>query len=435
MRSEMKRNTRALLEVYTSPNKKPEEIHTLCMRGMRPEKPCWACTTSPNKPSPSQTLSSQTVTSYKLFPHKQLLMKPSINVYTKNSKFLVPEHPDYTKVLLVYLANQDLTDTSITFPPNSIYINLDGCGIKSFNARTIPDKVEVLSMRDNNLLTMDATDLPPSIKILNLDNTTSLFKISACTLYQMQELSLYDSEVQSIDRNRFPLLADLNLVKSWDGASSNIQVVEHNYFGCISELDLHGGGHLHTFTDNGCPRLTNLDLSGNVLTSFDNSNKLPSLTHLSLSANNINSFSFVPSSDLVCLDLSNNSISGNFDASVLPSTLHTLNLSSNSIKSITGLENLVNLVNLNIGENMIKHIDLSPLVRLTTVCLSFNRLTEFNKENKPLPPNLTSLDLTGNPIQEIHLGETYNITNLTLGSIKPKHKKMRPSTENEVNKE
>ena len=356
-------------------------------------------------------------------------MKTSTNVYSTSSSYLTQHSENYKDVLLVHLEGQDLSSSPHQFPPNAIYINLNDCDIESFDAFSIPDKVEILNMDDNEDLTMDATKLPKNIGVLSLNNTNSLNTFSDTILKNLRTLSLFGSGVQHFERNYLPFLSDLRWLKSWDGASSEIKVISNNYIGLVETFNLEGGGSLETFTDNTCPSTTSLNLNGNVLTSFDNSNKLPALTHLSLSANKISSFSFVPSSNLLSLDLSSNNISGVFDVSTLPSTLTKLNISSNSIKSIKGLEKLVNLTELHAKENKIKHIDLSPLLKLEVAKLSFNRLTEFNKEGKPLSPNLTKLDLSDNPIQEINLGVNHNITSLSLASITQKRKKVRPSVE------
>lgn len=138
--------------------------------------------------------------------------------------------------------------------------------------------------------------------------------------------------------------------------------------------------------------LTELDLTGNLLTQIDGSVRTaPKLRILVLDQNGIKHVQHLTElPHLRLLSLSANKISECVDWHLIMGNLETLQLSQNQIKSLSGLSKLVSLVNLDLSCNQID--DLNEVHYLANL------------------PVLETLRLTGNPLAG-SVGKFYNRLN------------------------
>lgn len=126
--------------------------------------------------------------------------------------------------------------------------------------------------------------------------------------------------------------------------------------------------------------LTELDLTGNLLTQIDGSVRTaPKLRHLILEQNRIRAIqNLAELPHLQLLSLSGNLIADCVDWHLSMGNLVTLKLAQNKIKSISGLRKLLSLVNLDLSCNLIEQLDevdnVANLPLLETLCLTGNPL-------------------------------------------------------------
>ncbi|TDG42255.1 hypothetical protein AWZ03_011314 [Drosophila navojoa] len=126
--------------------------------------------------------------------------------------------------------------------------------------------------------------------------------------------------------------------------------------------------------------LTELDLTGNLLTQIDGSVRTaPKLRRLILEQNRIRAIqNLAELPHLQLLSLSGNLISDCVDWHLSMGNLVTLKLAQNKIKSISGLRKLLSLVNLDLSCNLIEQLDevdhVANLPLLETLCLTGNPL-------------------------------------------------------------
>ena len=148
--------------------------------------------------------------------------------------------------------------------------------------------------------------------------------------------------------------------------------------------------------------LEKVDYSYNIVTTIQNIEKNPFLKILLLSNNNISKIDGLSTCEfLEELDLSNNHIENIENLDPLGSCLIKLNLSSNKIKKISGLDNLTTLMELNLCQNEISRLKgLQGLENLRYLYLSSNKLSRCNQVAYLADlPFLTDLDFCFNDVQ------------------------------------
>ena len=148
--------------------------------------------------------------------------------------------------------------------------------------------------------------------------------------------------------------------------------------------------------------LEKVNYSFNLIQVIQNIEKNPFLKILILSNNNISKIDGLSTCEfLEELDLSNNHIENIENLEPLSSCLTKLNLSSNRIKKITGLDNLTSLMELNLCQNEISRLKgLQGLENLRYLYLSSNKLSRCNQVAYLADlPFLTDLDFCFNDVQ------------------------------------
>ncbi len=89
----------------------------------------------------------------------------------------------------------------------------------------------------------------------------------------------------------------------------------------------------------------------------------------------------------------------------------TLTIREKSISSIKGIEYFTNLNTLDCGWNKINEVDLSNLIKLTSLKISLNRLTNLDVSKLT---NLISLDCSGNQLTSLDLSSTKVLKELNI---------------------
>ena len=155
--------------------------------------------------------------------------------------------------------------------------------------------------------------------------------------------------------------------------------------------------------------ITELDLSGNQITSIDLS-LVGGLTYLNLTNNQLTSIDLSPIGGLTYLNLTNNQLTS-IDLSPVGGLTY-LDLNNNQLTSID-LSGVPTLDYLGLNNNQLTSIDLSSVTQLTGLSLGNNQLTSIN-----LFPvgSLTSLDLSGNQLGSIDLSFVPSLNYLYLNN-------------------
>jgi Leucine-rich repeat (LRR) protein len=150
------------------------------------------------------------------------------------------------------------------------------------------------------------------------------------------------------------------------------------------------------------PRLQALFLHGQIIHDFSFLSGLTDLTYLNLGYNEIRDISFLSGfTGLTSLGLEANGI---VDISFLAGLtgLTSLNLQYNQIRDISFLSNLTNLTYLDLACNEIHDISfLSGLIKLNTLMLHSNQIKHFSFALLSNFPQLETLYLWDNPIQNL----------------------------------
>ncbi|XP_017125556.1 nischarin [Drosophila elegans] len=188
----------------------------------------------------------------------------------------------------------------------------------------------------------------------------------------LQTICVHNTTIQNINQ---VLLCD-NLHKDCDVPSLLPEAIIASSSGC-SPSTSNGSALLSA---DAWQEITELDLTGNLLTQIDGSVRTaPKLRHLILEQNrirNVQNLAELP--HLQLLSLSGNLIAECVDWHLTMGNLVTLKLAQNKIKTLSGLRKLLSLVNLDLSSNQIEELDEVDHVA-----------------NLPL---LETLRLTGNPL-------------------------------------
>ncbi|MBC2846050.1 T9SS type A sorting domain-containing protein [Winogradskyella flava] len=88
-----------------------------------------------------------------------------------------------------------------------------------------------------------------------------------------------------------------------------------------------------------------------------------------------------------------------------------LNVSGYEISDVTGIEDFISLLSLDIGENLIQTIDLSRNTLLFSLDISYNLIEIIDIS---VLPNLTTLDVSNNSITELNINNNQSLINLNV---------------------
>ena len=90
-----------------------------------------------------------------------------------------------------------------------------------------------------------------------------------------------------------------------------------------------------------------------------------------------------------------------------------LNISSREISDLTGIEDFIGLLSLDIEDNLIETVDFSNNVLLASLDASDNLLDEINVS---VLPNLTTLDVSGNNLSQLIISGNTSLINLDISN-------------------
>jgi Leucine-rich repeat (LRR) protein len=276
------------------------------------------------------------------------------------------------------------------------YLSVNDNDISGFAFIEGYKSLQVLHMNENNI--QDINDLPESKSI--------------------KELTLSNNPVIDLrPLNRLPNLEKLEL------NSLPEPVVHFPSFGKLRSLELRSSNRPER-TMNSLGILTGLE-------SLDiSNNSLYSLNHL-LNISNADGGTATKFPKLKHLMMHNNELDNLTQIALFPE-IETLDVSSNRIRSASGLAQLKKLVQLFIGSNMLDNIDfLKELPQLTWLDISNNKLLSDFAGLKNLR-NLEVLDLSSTRFNDLSFINSYRLKNLSLadcrlGSLKglEKQKQLR----------
>ena len=299
------------------------------------------------------------------------------------------------------------------------YLNLDRNKIESLpnNAFGGLRLLRELSMSINCIRELETNcflGLTSSLKKLFLkNNRLTLDSLSSLRcLNNLLELDLSYNKIESLCTDTFSQLTQLTWLNLANNKLTMLddQQQPANYFDGLSNLkDLNlSGNQIYTF-DSACiadcarNHLSRLNLSHNKMTRFYFLISLTRLTELDLSFNEIDKNSLH-----VCKFASLTNLS-------------KLNLQNNKISTITpNILNIPQLKELDLSNNRIKMINLEGLANLKVLNLSNNSLKSVSATTFSSLPLLTNLNLTDNPIREVHTDAFKAHKNLYMGPYTPK---------------
>ncbi|NXO05288.1 ECM2 protein, partial [Rhinopomastus cyanomelas] len=186
------------------------------------------------------------------------------------------------------------------------------------------------------------------------------------------------------------------------------------------------------------PDLTNLDLTGNSITTISDEafNGIPNLEWIDLSKNSITSPGIGPQAFKVLTKLKRLYLDGNMLARVpseLPPTLEEIKINDNHLEAIDedSLRDLKNLVTLELEGNKLSEANVSPLAFNPLTRLSYLRLgrNKFRIIPQGLPATLEELYLENNQIEEVSeicFNHTRNINVIVLKHNKLEEHRIAP---------
>lgn len=108
--------------------------------------------------------------------------------------------------------------------------------------------------------------------------------------------------------------------------------------------------------------------------------------------------------------------SGPLDDYVITENIENINfldISSREISDLTGIQDFINLVNLNVEDNFIAEVDFSNSTLLSVLDVSDNMLDAVDIS---VLPNLTNLDVSNNSLTELNLSANLDLNNLDISN-------------------
>lgn len=302
-------------------------------------------------------------------------------------------------------------------------------GIKDFTA------LEELSCSNNSLTSLDVSNMPNLVQIRCYNNSLTSLNISGLNL---NHLETDGNQLTSVD-----VSSCTNLQTLWIAynpiASINLGnnvLLENLYAGScqLTTLNLSGLTNLQLLQVNN-NQLENLDLKGlTALTNMDAvSNPLTCITVDNVAAAEAQSNWNIDSSmnyNTVCATPGNTAIpDAAFEAFLIGegydtvldglvatdniANLTALNVSSQGISSLRGIEDFTALQNLNCSNNQLESLDVTMLFDLVEFRCNNNQLTSLSLSNLN---SLQTLNFSNNTITNIDLSNTTQLTSLNCAN-------------------
>ena len=184
-----------------------------------------------------------------------------------------------------------------------------------------------------------------------------------------------------------------------------------------------GIGSIENTWENPFPELTHLDLSMNKLKNFNFIQPWSAnLTHLYLNDTNISQFSLNGYSSLMSLVLDNNNIKSIGDTGmdlISLTNLRNLSLSNNQIESIRdgAFRDTVSLQYLDISKNFLSTIYPGTLEDLHSLQVLLLDQNFFEDVYIAVPLNITTLSMNSNHIKHLMINSLYNLSQLKTLSL------------------
>jgi Leucine-rich repeat (LRR) protein len=340
----------------------------------------WNLSTNPCYPSTWFGISCD------FFPNSSTNMVSSISLRGMNLQGDLSDLQDFRELMSLDLSYNNLFGSFPRFWNFSrlYYVDLSGNGFNEFNSNTLRylPSLTYLGLNNLNLSTFPALSVSPS------------------------ELSLSGNNFWTIPHT----IQELSSVEYLDLGSNNLQSCSLSAtLPNLQEIWLYDNVLTSCHLDNMVvPGLISLDLSSNRLTEFPNLN-LSSLQSLYLADNRLRKCDIlIPLSLLNYLDLWKNEINScHLTAEVLPNLVY-LFLDSNQMSEFPSL-NLSLLSSLEVSQNRLSKCDISiPLSALNYLGLSNNNFNSCYLDGE-MVPKLGSLYLDGN---QISMFPNFNLSSL-----------------------
>ena len=302
-------------------------------------------------------------------------------------------------VAMSFLA-QDVTEIDLSGNPNLVNLNLQGAGLRSIDLSNNPNLRELglASQQGRHLTELDVSNNPLLIAIQANQNSIASIDLSNNPLLQFLELN--QNALTEIDLSGLYYLETLNL----SGSNPTQFAPGENR---IEEIDLSDLSALRFLTISSTA-LEVLDLSENLALETLTSSASPYLRSIILPEGAPN---------LRTITANNNAVTGTFELSDAPN-LTSVTLSSNAQLpyGFTGLvlRNNPALTNVVAGNNNISYIDFTGSDAITTLNLNLNGLENIAVAD--LPAGLTHLQLLGNNLETVHIGDHANLVEVNVSS-------------------
>ncbi|XP_018419008.1 PREDICTED: nephrocan-like [Nanorana parkeri] len=288
--------------------------------------------------------------------------------------------------------------------------------------RSLPSSLEVLKLGDNSIRSLHHYDFDglAKLKVLEIQNnmlvTLSFDMFSALT--NIQRLILDSNGMQSVSGT-----AKLTQLKYLSLENNKVLFFYEHFFSHFPSLQyLKLAGNQLAKIPTQLPRsLLSLRLERNHIKNFRvrDIKQLENLSELNLSGNQLSSAEGVQTIvNLTSLDLSKNLLSS--IPNKLPFKLQRLDCSDNQISRVTaqdmkGLSNLRHLFLDNNGMIQFEDKTLQWCVHLSNLAMEQNLLTSIPQG---LPMTLTRLDLKGNKIDHIGIHDVNNLKQLQVLNLR-----------------
>ena len=302
------------------------------------------------------------------------------------------------------------------FPPNLKDIRLSFCQISSLSGLQFPLGLTKLSLDRNQITSLAGVQFPPGLTELYLYSNQINSLVGVQFPHGLMELGLNSNPIASLVGVQFPPgLIRLYLVNTNIGSFEGAQFTHE-----LKRLYL---------SEN---KITSLSLQGLQL------QLPPGLTELKLDRNQITTLQGIRFPiGLTSLDLYKNQITS-LEGAQFPPGLRNLNLDDNQITTLKGLPLPPGLTSLSMSRNQLTLLEVAQFPEtLTLLDLSKNQIKYIDFGSKiraVLLPNLTSLNLEGNPLESlagIMVNEyvmgyfKHNYSNLYFRYLHSRHKRSK----------